>query len=113
MAIEVGAPATSRNDPVSARFLCDRCGAIAATVTLTPPAARDPLAPPGDDRGDILAHAFPSWRSLAVDGPLRITHGIGPAPADGPDRLRLALEASDPVALAAIDPEYASFYCPR
>ena len=55
---------------------------------------------------------MPEWRSLAIDGPFRVTYGVGPAPVDGPDRLRLALEAADPAAVAAIDPEFASFRCP-
>ena len=61
MPTELAMPASRQSRSVTARFLCDRCGAIAATVTLTPPGARNPLAPPDDDdRGMLLTAPCPS-----------------------------------------------------
>jgi predicted RNA-binding Zn-ribbon protein involved in translation (DUF1610 family) len=85
----------------SARFLCRRCGEVAATVYLVPPAMAIP--------GATESSGGESWR-LAIDGgPIPMTV----YPMADPSRLAAILDRGDLAALAAVDEEYANFRCPE
>lgn len=101
--------------PIAATFACDLCGRHASTVTLVPPGGVNPLAPgPGEpgfapSRGEVLGSAT----QLALDGPVKITHGFLPGMDVDLDRIRGALASGDPSVLYLLNSEYAPFWCPR
>jgi hypothetical protein len=100
-------------EPTSATFACDRCGGKACTLTVLPPFARDPQAPtqgqpgylPGE--GTVFAEAV----RLSIDGPVKTTHTFLAGIQVDLAAVEAALRSLDPVALYAIDREYAPFWC--
>ena len=101
-----------RKQLAQADFSCAACEKPAARVTLLPPNApdpryklpRDPTMPPGVERlGEENMR-------LSIDGgPWTVTRG--PIKSKEVPAIKKALAAADPEGLAAIDYEYASFYC--
>lgn len=105
-------PLVGRGDawePLVARFSCDRCGAEACTLTLLPPFAPDPQAPPTDTlRGDI---PFQDAVRLSIDGPVKTTHTFLPGIEVDLPTLDAALRAHDVEQIYGLDREYAPFWC--
>jgi hypothetical protein len=94
--------------PIVATFRCATCSGT-TTVVLLPPHARDPRFAPGGrypPRVDRIGEE--GWR-LSIDGPMSVTI----SPIREHEAVADALRKSDPKALAAIDSEYASFWCWR
>ena len=100
--------------PVSAVFMCDQCGSVACTVTLVPPMASDPLAPPSGTPGAIPGNdrLFAEHVRVAVDGPVQLTHTLFAGAGSLVQPLDAALRAGDPDALYAVNSEFAPFRCP-
>jgi hypothetical protein len=79
-----------------------------------PAGRRNPLAPlPGEPayipgRDDLVREGH----ELAVDGPVRVSHTFLPSMNMDLDRIRRAIAAGDPIALFAINEEYAPSWCP-
>ena len=102
-----------RRTSPSAVFVCGECGEIACRVTLVwpgqneqQPASETTWEP--QTGGFDPAEWFPTSASLVLDGgPVSMSRA--PVPAESVAR---ALGLGDPAALYAIDPEYASFWCP-
>ncbi|HEX6845127.1 MAG TPA: hypothetical protein VF235_08435 [Actinomycetota bacterium] len=91
--------------PISATFPCARCDGTSSVVLLAPGV---PDLPYIDGRLHDALIGDEGWR-LAIDGPMRVTIG----PVSEHRAVAAALRRGDAEALAAIDPEYASFCCRR
>ncbi len=91
--------------PVAATFPCAVCPG-SSTVMLLPPGVPD--LPFFDGRLFESLIGDEGWR-LAIDGPVRVTI----SPVIGHEAVATALQHGDAEMLAAIDPEYASFWCRR
>ncbi len=100
-------------EPVTARFLCDRCGEPACTLTLLPPFAPDPQEPPSGASGSLpdAGRAFADAVRLSIDGPVNTTHTFLPGMTAGLPVLDAAMRASDARAIHDLDREYAPFWC--
>jgi hypothetical protein len=100
-------------EPIEARFTCDRCGSESCVVTLLPPFGRDPQAPPPASPGSSPGESplFQDTIRLSIDGPVKLTHTFLPGMTVDIAAIEAALRQRDPVALYAVDREYAPFWC--
>ena len=100
-------------EPVAAEFACDRCGAVACTLTLLPPFAPDPQAPVPGRPGSIPGEALPGREDirLSIDGPVKLSHSLLPGAGVDVAAIDAALRAGDADVLYSISAEYAPFLC--
>lgn len=101
-------------EALEATFVCDRCGALACTLTLLPPFARDPQNGTWGTRpGWLPGHdtMFADSIRFSIDGPVKTTHTFLPGMAVDVPAIEAAMKTGDPDALYAIDREYAPFWC--
>jgi hypothetical protein len=93
-----------------ASFICGECGAVAAYVVLLAPGETDPRLdpePPGVPPGVGSIQRDETRLSISA------AMGVTVSPVKAVTEVARALERADAAALSDIDPEYASFWCPR
>ena len=98
--------AAATPDVVESGFTCGLCGGLAAWVSLVAAGAPEPES---WARDELLSIGTPQ---IGVEAGTLSCHFGGSSVDDAATAVRAALVTGDPVALHAVNDEYAPFWCP-